>query len=546
MLRTMEAWRQLCDGRKGVLLEALSRMHGSASGESTALSRRIAELYARILDKAQSCLGDDRPGMLVRAPARVNLMGMHIDHRGGAINPIALLETVAFVAPRDDDQMVLDNVEEIYPHREFAISDELPAEKVSDWEAWTRAQYAKRAEAGTAGDWSDYVRAAVTYYQDRRKTADGELEVKLPGLNMIFGSVVPPAAGLSSSSAMVVSTLVASLMLNEEWEKTPVEELIDWCGDAEWYVGTRGGKGDHASILCGKPGEILHLEFFPTRISSYTLSEGNVIVLANSRVEAKKSAGARDFFNQRIAGYVIGEHCLKSIAPDLLGKAPNLASCTPRRAGYPETDLYKILKDVPECMTRKEALEKLPDSREALERIFDSHAEPENGYDVRQITLFGLAEVERSDRCPEVLASGNVEAFGELMNLSHDGDRVVRHTIGEDGSPADKQTVDNSVSTDQLDRWASDATPLWRIPGGYDAAVEETDLLADLALSVPGVWGARLIGAGRGGCVGILCREEAVETVLQRFRDHYYGPRGLPEDSAFVVSPCAGAGKLSL
>ena len=39
--------------------------------------------------------------------------------------------------------------------------------------------------------------------------------------------------------------------------------------------------------------------------------------------------------------------------------------------------------------------------------------------------LLGLAECERSRHGVELLASGQIELFGELMNISHNGDRVV-------------------------------------------------------------------------------------------------------------------------
>lgn len=544
LLRPAQAWLKLLDGGAvSPLAKRFAALHGLSDGD--ALNARLAALYAEVVTVFAERFGAETPCLLVRAPARVNLMGMHIDHRGGAINPIALLETALCVAPRNNDRVVIENADAKYPRREFVISQELPKARVLDWEAWTRERYAERKKAGTAGDWSDYVRAALLYYQNRHKGPTGQMQVDVPGMNMVFGSIVPAAAGLSSSSAMVVATLTAALALTGEGTELPVEDLIDWCGDAEWFVGTRGGKGDHASILCGRPAAVLHLEFFPTRVQPYNLGADAAIVLANSLVEAKKSDGARDFFNQRIAGYVIGEHLLKKLDPERFAERPNLASCTPRRAGYAEPELYRLLKQVPESMTRKEALAALPKAADALARIFDSHAEPKEGYEVRQILLFGLAEVERSDRGPEVLAKGDVAGFGELMNLSHDGDRIVSHQIGKDGRVGAKTKTDHRVPDKTLDTWIKQEAPLWRQPGGYDACVEETDLLADLARSVEGVHGARLIGAGRGGCVGILCRRSAVKGVLERLRTQYYEPRGLPGDAAFVASPCQGAGVIT-
>lgn len=543
--RRIRDWLALCDGTLAAELERIHGLDGLGGGSSShsQLSAKLGGLYRSVLRTASERLGAEAEGFLVRAPARVNLMGMHSDHRGGSINPIAMMETLVFVHVRDDDRVVLVNTDPKYPDRSFAMDAELPAVRIEDWEAWTRERYAERAKAGTAGDWSDYVKAALLYYRNRCKGLAGQAEVNIPGMDLIFGSIVPAAAGLSSSSAMVVAAFLA--VLHATGGKVEREALIDWCGDAEWYVGTRGGKGDHASIICGEPASVLHLAFFPTRIRAYPLPPGTAIVMAHSRVEAKKSKGARDFFNQRIAGYVIGERLLKQLDPARYAGAPNLAGCTPRRGAYPEAELLELLKRIPENMSRSEALRVLPEARDDLERIFDSHAEPAEGYEVRKILLFGLAEIERSDRAPEALERGDVAGFGELMKLSHEGDRIVRHEIAGDGSVAGKTPTDHRVPDALLARWLAEKVPLWRIPGGYDASIEETDLLVDLALAVEGVHGARLIGAGRGGCVGVLCRREAVDEVLKRLRTHYYLPRKLDPDSVFVASPCQGAGVLA-
>lgn len=43
--------------------------------------------YRRILETFGALYGKDAEVIIARAPARVNLIGMHIDHRGGHVNP---------------------------------------------------------------------------------------------------------------------------------------------------------------------------------------------------------------------------------------------------------------------------------------------------------------------------------------------------------------------------------------------------------------------------------------------------------------------------
>ncbi|KAB7727511.1 galactokinase [Rudanella paleaurantiibacter] len=79
------------------------------------------------------------------------------------------------------------------------------------------------------------------------------------------------------------------------------------------------------------------------------------------------------------------------------------------------------------------------------------------------------------------LDAGNLEAFGQLMYGSHEG----------------------------LSHW-------------YEVSCPELDTLVDIARTVPGVLGARMMGGGFGGCTINLVRAEALETftntMLEQFR----------------------------
>jgi galactokinase len=96
-----------------------------------------------------------------------------------------------------------------------------------------------------------------------------------------------------------------------------------------------------------------------------------------------------------------------------------------------------------------------------------------------------VSEVERVDRFVDAMAAGDLAAAGSLMIASH---RSLRD--------------DFEVSTDALDRLVEDA----RV--------------------APGVFGARLTGAGFGGCVVVMCRPGGAGSI---------GPR------RWSASPSAGA-----
>ncbi len=69
--------------------------------------------------------------------------------------------------------------------------------------------------------------------------------------------------------------------------------------------------------------------------------------------------------------------------------------------------------------------------------------------------------------------------------------------------------------------------------------------MIDIARSVPGVVGAQISGAGMGGCMMVLAREEAVEALEERLTEEYYEPEGL-EPQVDTCAPIAGACPITL
>jgi N-acetylgalactosamine kinase len=92
----------------------------------------------------------------------------------------------------------------------------------------------------------------------------------------------------------------------------------------------------------------------------------------------------------------------------------------------------------------------------------------------------------------------------------------------------------------------------------YDCSCPELDELSAAARAA-GALGARLTGAGWGGCVVALVREEAVGKLVRGLGERFYAPRGLAvaagaggssgaaggEQHIFATKPAAGARLLS-
>jgi galactokinase len=97
-----------------------------------------------------------------------------------------------------------------------------------------------------------------------------------------------------------------------------------------------------------------------------------------------------------------------------------------------------------------------------------------------------VTENQRVLEAVKVLESGDIESFGELMNASH-----------------------LSLRDD------------------YEVSSKELDVLVELAWKLPGVLGARMTGAGFGGCTVNLVRSEAAEAFAAAVQKGYQEALGL-------------------
>ena len=78
----------------------------------------------------------------------------------------------------------------------------------------------------------------------------------------------------------------------------------------------------------------------------------------------------------------------------------------------------------------------------------------------------------------------------------------------------------------------------------YEVSGPELDLLVDIASGVPGVYGARMTGAGFGGCTVNLVRAGAVEALVEAVQSRYPGEAGLDAE-VYICSAVDGAERLS-
>jgi len=547
-LRPVSDWIALIKEANSAFDNRLDQIYG----DNEDLKREAAQMCLRSLEefagrygvnRPPACLRqEDRGVIIVRSVGRVNLLGTHIDHRGGSVNPVCVKQMWLVVEPRDDDRVLAKNVESSqFPDEQFCISDCLPSgEKIRDWDAWCHDEFERRRHE-TSVTWSNYIRAAVLYFQHLHTTEQGSFAPVIKGMNMMVYGDIPIAAGLSSSSALVMVAAEAVIRINAL--QIEPSDLVGHCGFAEWYVGTRGGCSDHAAIIYGKAGTILHIKAFPLTVEHAAVPGGYSFILANSSIEAKKQAGARDIFNSRVAAYVFGLMMIRKNFPQYAGKLEYLRDVNPERLGVDEVQIYRMVKSLPASVSRADVLKLLPEHEQELRHVFRSHDEPEQGYHIRQICLYGIAECIRAGMVPQCLRTGDMKTFGELMSISHDGDRVTKVVDGK------RIPTDNSYPDARIDALISDLESadlhrmsrarLWRQGGGYNVSLPEIDMLVDIAMAAPGVLGAGLVGAGMGGSIVAVVEDKHARQLIENMAEQYYRPRNLPV-GAEIITPVGG------
>ena len=208
--------------------------------------------------------GEPAGAFVVRAPGRANLIGEHIDYNDLSVLPMAIDRCIVLMArPRPDRTVRIHNVDPRFDSLTFELSDAItPASQ---------------------GDWGNYVRAAAqAVCQDHPGVR---------GMDAVVGSDLPAAAGLSSSSALVVASALALLHAGD----LPIdrEALMGRLAEAERYVGLRGGGMDQAICLGGRAGTAARIQFDPLALKTVDIPPEWRFVVASSLVPARKSAEAR-------------------------------------------------------------------------------------------------------------------------------------------------------------------------------------------------------------------------------------------------------------
>jgi N-acetylgalactosamine kinase len=437
--------------------------------------------------QVRASLGDDAQIFAASAPGRVNLIGEHTDYSGLPVLPVAIdRSTIVVAAANTTGEIEVANVNPAWPSRRFAIERQIPPYETGDW-----ANYVKAA-----------IQGVINHFPARN----------LRGMSMGVDGRVPPAAGLSSSSALTVSTAMAFMAVNGL--ELGSLETATMVARSERYVGTRGGGMDQAVSILGRRDHALFIEFDPLRVRAIKMPANAALVVADSRQIADKSGLVRAEYNRRVV------EC--SLAARILGSALNLDGVTilgdivRARPKWNAADLVEKLAAASAVRLDpdlKEAANILGVSQSALDAELLGHGSTRIKLDTnRPLEILRrarhvLSETERVICAAEVLEAGRLDEMGTLMNASH-------QSLAED----------------------------------FECSTSRLDAIVECARR-GGALGARLTGAGFGGSIVALCDLANADAVIESIDLGFYekvAPGASPEKLRAVLHAGPGASVIEL
>jgi galactokinase len=337
------------------------------------------------------------------------------------------------------------------------------------------------------GDWANYA-------QGPAQLLEREFGPGLRGYDALIDGAaphgVPRGAGLSSSSALTVAHAVTLVCLNGLKLEGPA--LAETCGRAEWYVGTRGGIMDQFISILARRDHALFLDCrpAPSAPGGYIMRQvpipvGYAVVVADSSVRHRNTG---PLYNRRVAEGRIGVRLLQRHYPGITHLRDVEA--------VPWPDIEGLL---PEVIRTDELRAQGIDPGSILDHGVSAQTDT---FYVRRRCRHVITENRRVLESVTALEKGDVDAFGRLMDEAHASAR-----------------------------------------DDYEISTPEIEALVRLASELPETRGARLTGAGWGGCIVALVEQEGIETFRRHVTQGYKRETGL-DTQVTVCHSAAGAGQV--
>ena len=383
------------------------------------------EVYDELVAKFEKVYGE-KPTIVSYAPGRIEVLGNHTDYNEGYVFSAAIDKGTFFaVAPTADDSCAL-TAGDFMETATFTTKTVAPAKEMT---------------------WQNYVTGTFNWL------FEGKPETAPKGWKGMFLGNIPLGAGLSSSAALEMCTVLAlSKLYGIEKDKTTMAKIGQKAEHT--FAGCPCGLLDQASSMYGEEGSLVKSDFRYNTFESVSMGPTVAFMMVKSNAKHALVDGA--YASRRQAC----EDAAKYFASVLRKPVTHLRDVTMAewvlyRGGLSET-------------TAKRA-------------------------------VHPIGEDERVVQGAELLAKGDLKAFGALMYDSHESSR----------------------------NW-------------FENSCEELDAIVDAAKALPEVYGARLSGGGFGGSCCLLVDPTAADKIAAHITKEYKAKFG-DEPVCSVIKPSQGA-----
>ena len=434
------------------------------------------------------------PVSLLRAPARMGLLGEHIDY-------VSYLPTASLTfASRERDAWMLYRKSSKPAVRCASSSAKF---EPSSFSLLSVPRFTTDVEAewlsflfthGTPEPhWQNYINAAVTFA--RGKYGDQIQN----GFDFALDSDIPPGGGASSSSALVV--LAGAAIRNVNGISWTPRELARDSALAEWFIGTRGGSMDHITMCLGAPANAVLIDYATNETRLAALPDKPFEWVTFFTKPADKGREIMIEYNERAA-------VSRLLIPAML-KSTGALDVIDAVALLPETiSLEAIQRDYAETF-------------QELKRAFP-------------------ALVNDTPRWPLKIRTRALHHLGEAK-------RVALATKTLDSLQSDKDSGDTLSAMKLLGELLKESHTSLR--DLYNVSVPEVEELITIVDENPHVLGARVMGGGFGGNVLALTTRDHSRNLISQIQEQYYAPRGrngVDEGSVIVSTPGGGLSEIDL
>ncbi|KAJ7980417.1 Galactokinase [Quillaja saponaria] len=421
------------------------------------------------------------PHVFARSPGRVNLIGEHIDYEGYSVLPMAIRQDTIVAIRKQEGGKVLriGNVNDKYSLCTY------PADPDQEVDLKNHK-------------WGHYFICGYKGYYEYAKLKGVDVG-KPVGLDILVDGTVPTGSGLSSSAAFVCSSTIALMAAFDV--KFPKKEVAQLTCECERHIGTQSGGMDQAISVMAKSGFAELIDFNPIRATDVQLPSGGTFVIANSLAESQKAVTAAINYNNRVvecrlAAIVLGIK-LGMKPHEAISKVKTLSDveglcvsfATSRGSSDPVIAVKEFLKEEPYTAEEIENItkEKLPSALGNHPSSLDVLNAAKH-FKLHQRAAHVYSEAKRVHAFKDTVSSNlneddMLKKLGDLMNESHYSCSV----LYECSCPELEELVNTCRENDAL--------------------------------------GARLTGAGWGGCAVALVKESIVPQFILNLKERFYQSR---------------------